>query len=166
MRRVLEHVRQGDGREAGIDLHLTVGVGLDAQRVSLERVPDVRAGRIDDIGGRDPLLVHSDGGRVDARHVEDVLEQPREAVQFDAGRARLFPAFVGRQLAAEVFDRGLDRRQRRAQIVAQRGEQRRGEIGFLPYQLRRVALGQKLRALDRDRDDTGQGVERADVHGR
>jgi hypothetical protein len=48
--------------------------------------------------------------------------------------------------------------------VAQRGEQRRGEIRFLPDQFGRVAFGEELHPLDRDRDDTSEGVERTDIH--
>jgi hypothetical protein len=96
LRRVLEHMRQGDGRELGIDLRFTIGVGFDAQRVAVERMPHVRAGGVDHIGGRHPLLVHADGGGVDARHVEDVLEQPREPVQLGAGGSRLLETVLGR----------------------------------------------------------------------
>ena len=102
--------------------------------------------------GGDPLPVDADRGRVDARHVEDVLEQARQPVELGACAARACSrrSSAGR-LAAQVLDGDPDRRQRRAQIVAQRRQQRRREIGLLPHELGRVALREELRALDRNR---------------
>ena len=82
--------------------------------VPLERMPDVRDGGIDHIGGGDPLPVDADRGRVDARHVEDVLEQARQPVELGDGRAGLRATLVGRQIAAQVLDGHADRRQRRS----------------------------------------------------
>ena len=163
LRGVLEHVRERDRHQTRIDFGFEVSLGVHAQRVSLERVPNVRARGIDDVGCRHPLLVHTDGCCVDARHIEDVLEQAGEAMQLHAGGARLFTPLLGWQLTTQVFDGRLDRRQRCAQIVAQRREERRREVGLLPNQVRRIPLGQELRALDRDRHDAGKRVERADV---
>ena len=75
---------------------------------------------------------------VQAAHVEQVADQPVEpvGVLLDGGEQRLFvglgPGHVG---LAQAADAGLDRGQRRAQVVADRGEQR----GPHP-----VALGQRL----------------------
>ena len=75
-------------------------VGVDPQRVAVERVPDVGDRRIDDVGGRHPLALDVDRRGIDARHVEDVLEQPGQPDQLGDRGAGLRPALVGRQLAA------------------------------------------------------------------
>ena len=77
----------------------------------------------------------------------------------------LRPALVGRQVAAEVLDGDTDRGERRLEIVAQRRQQRGGQIGLLPDQFRGVALDQELRALDGDGDDAGERVQGAEVQG-
>ena len=78
------------------------------------------------------------------------------------GDARLLAPLVLRQdRGVEIADRRADRRQRRAQIVAERGEERRRQLGPLPRQLGAAPLLEELRALERDRDDAGDGVARA-----
>ena len=95
---------------------------------------------------------------------------PGTAASGDRARPMAAPAcrarVIGRQIAAQVFNGHPDRGQRRPQVVAQRCEQRRRKIGLLSGKLRRIPLGQKLRPLDRDRHDAGNGVERADVERR
>ena len=75
-------------------------------------------------------------------------------------------ALVGRQIAAQVLDGDADRGQRRLQVVAERREQRRRQVGLLPHELGGVALAEELRALDGDRHDAGDRVERAEVERR
>ena len=65
---------------------------------------DVRDGGVDHVGRRHPLPVDPDRGRVDARHVEQVLEQARQPVEFGDGRLGLHVAIVGEQIAAQVLD--------------------------------------------------------------
>jgi hypothetical protein len=50
--------------------------------------------------------------------------------------------------------------------VAQRGEERRGKIRFLPHDFCSVTVLEKLGALDRDCGDSGHSVERANVEPR
>ena len=61
----------------------------------------------------------------------------------------------------DVAGGDADGGQRRAQIVPERRQQRGLQLFALPGQLAGLALLEKLRALDRDRHDAGQGVERA-----
>ena len=75
-------------------------VGVDPQRVAVDGVPDVRHRRVDDVRRRDPLPLHRHRGGVDARHVEDAFEQPRQADQLGDRGVRLRAALVGRQIAA------------------------------------------------------------------
>ena len=100
LRRVLEQVRQRDRREARIDLHLHVRVRIHTQARVLQRVPDVGDRGIDHIGRGHPLAVDADRRGVDARHVEDVLEQARQPVELADGGAGLLRALIGRQIAA------------------------------------------------------------------
>ena len=69
--------------------------------VPFESVPDLRRGRVDDVGRRDPLRIEVNRRRIDAGHVQNVLEQSRQAIQlhqrgaglcFALGRARGRPA--------------------------------------------------------------------------
>ena len=74
---------------------------------------------VDDVCGGDPLPIDADSGRIDTRHVENVLKQARESIEFRGRRARLIGTFLYSQVAAQVLDRGLDRRQWRAQVVTE-----------------------------------------------
>ena len=158
-------MRQGDGGDAGIDLDFGLGVGIHLQRMAVQRVPDVSGCRIDDVGRRHPLALDVNRRRVDARHVEDVLEETIQPVQLHDGGACLSGVFAGRQMTAQVLDRDANRRERRLQVVAERREQRRREIRLLPHQFRGFAFAEELRPLDRNRDHTRNGVKCADVEG-
>ena len=116
---VLEQVRQGDRSDSWIDIDLGLGVRVHLQWMAVESVPDVGRGRIDDVGGRDPLAFDVDRRRVDARHVEDVLEETVQPVQLSDGGAGLGRVFAGRQMTAQVLDRHADRRERRLEIVTE-----------------------------------------------
>ena len=126
-------------------------------------MPDVCDGGIDHVGGGDPLPVDLDRGRVDARHVEDVLEQARQPVELGDGRAGLRATLVGRQVAAQVLDGHPDDGQRCPEVVAQRRQQRRRQIRLLPDEVGRVTFRQELGPFDRDGDDARDGVEGADI---
>ena len=47
--------------------------------------------------------------------------------------------------------------------MAERREERRRQVGALLQRLGRLSLGEEMRPLDRNRDDTAKRVERADV---
>ena len=80
-----------------------------------------------------------------------------------AARFRLPLAILRHQFPAKVLDRDADRRQRGLQVVAQRRQQRRREIGLLADELGGVALAEELRSLDRNRDDAAQRIEGAEI---
>ena len=107
LRGILEQVRQCHRRQARIDLHLQLRVGIHAQVASLQRVPHVRHRGIDHIGRGHPLAVDADRRGVDARHVEDVLEQARQAIQLaDSAALHLLAARIaGRQILPAGFQR-------------------------------------------------------------
>ena len=98
VRGVLEHVRQRHRCQPWIDLHLHLGVRIHAQRVPVERMPDVRHRGVDDVGGGDPLPLDADRLGVDARHVEDVLEQPGQPIELRHRGARLRTPLLGREI--------------------------------------------------------------------
>ena len=103
-----------------------------------------------------------DRAGVDAGHLEDVLEQPRQPLDFRQDQVALLEPFVGGQRRRLDVARGdADGRERRPQVVPERREQRGLQLLALARQLGRLALLEKLRALDRDRDDAAERVERA-----
>ena len=99
LRRVLEQVRQGDRGDSRIDFDLGLLVGIHAQGMSVEGVPHLRGGGVDDVGRRHPLRLEVNGGRVDACHVENVLEQSRQAIQFDERGTGLLLALLRLEVA-------------------------------------------------------------------
>ena len=102
-----------------------------------------------------------DRAGVDARHLEDVLEQARQPVDLGEDQvALLAPLLLVGPRGLEVARRDPDRGQRRPQIVAERGEQRRLQRLALAREIGRLALVEELRPLDRDRGEAGDGVER------
>ena len=94
LRRVLEQVGQCDRGHSRIDLDLGLLVGIHAQGMSVEGVANLRGGGVDDVGRRHPLRLEVNRGRVDAGHVQDVLEQSRQAIQFDERGTGLFLALL------------------------------------------------------------------------
>ena len=74
--------------------------------------------------------------------------------------ALLQPVVGGQPRGLDVGRGDADRGERRAQIVAERRQQRRFQLLALAGQLRRLALLEKLRPFDRDRHDARQSVER------
>ena len=68
-------------REAGVDLHDRRRV-LDLQRSIGERLFGLHPSRVDDFGHRHPLPGRRDGPGLDAGHVQDVLEQSAQPLDF------------------------------------------------------------------------------------
>ena len=126
-------------------------------------MPDVGHGRIDDFRRRDPLPLDQNRGGIHSRHVQDVLEETRQAAELRRREVGLRFAFVSRQLAAKVLDGDAGRRQRRLEVVAQGRQKRRCKIRLLPNALRGVAFAEKLRALDGNRDDAAKRIQRAEI---
>ena len=71
------------------------------------------------------------------------------------------PVVGGQPRGLDVARGDANGRERRAQVVAERRQQRRLQLLALACQLGRLALLEKLRAFDRDRDDAAERVERA-----
>ena len=164
---VLQQVGERRGGQPRIEPHRHVRIDLRPQLVPAQRVLDLVARRGDDLGRMRPPRFGGDGAGIDARHLEDILEQPGQALDLGQDQIALFPAVLGRQRRRLEFAGGdADRGERRPQIVSERGEQRGLQLLALPRQLARLALLEKLRALDRDRDDAAERVERAGLDGR
>jgi hypothetical protein len=68
------------------------------------------------------------------------LKQTRQAIEFRGRSPGLFSALLHGHVAAQVFDRRLDGRQRCSQIVAERRQERRGQIRPLLHQFRGSSL--------------------------
>ena len=166
MRGVFDDVRQGDRCQARVDLDLHLGICLDAQRVSLHGMPHVSERRIDDVGRGDPLPFDADRLGVDARHVEDVLEQARQPLELGHGRTCLCATLVLGSSPRRFSTATRDGGQRRTKIMAERREQRGGQVRLLTDERRGVALAQELGSFDRNGDDAGDGVECADIERR
>ena len=70
-------------------------VHVQLERVVLQRVLHLLDGRVDDVGRMHPFPLGIDGAGLDARHVDDVLEQPVEARDFESDDVELIaPQFV------------------------------------------------------------------------
>ena len=79
---------------------------------------------------------------------------------FGQRESRLGLPFVFVELGIlQVADGDANRGQRRAQVVADRREQRRREVRPLLQRFGGLSLEEKCRALDRNRDHAGERVE-------
>ena len=93
-----------------------------------------------------------DRAGVDARHLQNVLEQARQPIDFGEDQlALLAPLLLVRPRRLQVARGDADGGQRRSQVVAERGEERGFQLLALPRQFGALALVEELRALDRDR---------------
>src|SRR5687768_17292871 len=102
--------------------------------------------------------------RVDARHIEDVLEEPRQAIEFLKRQLRLRLSFLWRQRdILKIRDGGTNGRDRGSEIVAEGGKERRRKVGALTDGFSPFTFGKKVCTLDRDRDDTAEGIERPQI---
>ena len=137
----------------------------DGDDVRAQCVLDEMLRSFEDLVGVDPLGDRQDQPRVDGRHFENVLEESRQPGDFlDDHLDLVHPLRIGQPAAAQVVGGDANRGQRRAQVVRERGEQRRFELGAALRQLGLLALVQEVRALDRDRDDPGQRRQRARIN--
>jgi hypothetical protein len=75
LRRILEQVRERRRREARIDFDRQIRIRIHAHGSPLKRVLHESDGRIHHVVGFDPLAIDGDCGRVDACHIQDVLEE-------------------------------------------------------------------------------------------
>ena len=110
----------------------------------------------------DPAGRVSHGSGLDARHLEDVLEQSRQTLDLGQHEVGLLIALDVRQpRRVQIVGRDPDRRQRCAEIVRQRRQQRRLELGAALGELRLPPLLEEMDALDGNGDDAAERVERA-----
>ena len=150
-RRILQQVRQRDGGQPRVDVDDVIGVGLDAQRVPVDRVPRVGQCRVDDIGGRRPSPRVTWTAAASMRAMSRMLSNSRVRRRSSAAAASACARrlSIGRSFA-KVVDGHPEDGQRRLQIVAERRQQRRGQLAALPLDLGGFAFFEKLRALDGD----------------
>ena len=132
-----------DARQMRLDSFADGDLAL--ARAQCEQVPAI----LDDAGERHGVLAQFVASGLDARQVEDLVDERQKmlAARVDVGRIFL----VGRhdvraeQLALHHFGKAEDRVERRAQFVAHRREEARfREIGFLRAVARLVRYGLRL----------------------
>ena len=116
----------------------------------------------DDFRGMRPPGFGGDRAGIDTSHLEDVLEQPGQPFDLRQNEIALAAPLIGCEPGGhDIARRDPDGRQRRPQVVPDGCEKRRLQAFALASQLPSLPLLQKLRALDRDRHDPGEGIERA-----
>ena len=103
---------------------------------------------------------------LDAGQVEDFLEQPRKVIDLRDGERGLLAADIGGQRGVSgVGDGHADGGERCPEVVTERAEQGRREVGALTGELRRTPFLQEARASRCDGDDArdrigGPGLDR------
>ena len=160
---VLQQVRQRRGGQTRIEPHRHIRVDVHVQRVPLQR--RARPGRAP--RRRSPTDASSAIRRrsppASMRAISRMFWNSRVRRSTSA-RIRSLCSSRSSAVSARRLDvarRDTNGRERRAQIVSQRREQRRLQLLALARQLGRLALFEKLRALDGDRHDAAERVERA-----
>jgi hypothetical protein len=128
--------------------------------MSAQRVIDLFPCCVNHLVRVHPSKRNGDTSRIDASHLQDVAEQPREPLQ---SRERDVDLAVALRLAQcgdpQIPDRRADRGERRAQVVSKRRQQGRFDLHAASRQLGSLAMLQQPDALDRDRDDAGHGAQ-------
>ena len=137
---VLEQMRQRGGSKPWIELDRHVVVDDDVNLMGPQHVLHLLARGGDDLRRMGPSRVLGDGARVDAGHIEDVLEQPRQSRRLGQDQVALLQTLgVGQLGPLEVARRDADGRQRRPQVVAERRQQRRLQLLALAGRARRLS---------------------------
>ena len=125
-------------------------------------------GRADHLAHVHRLAVEHDPARLQARHVEEVGDEPREALGLVLDRARKFVARRG-VVEIGVLPQGRDRpgdgRERGLEVVRERGEQGGAQPLRLHGETRLVPLGGEANPFDRDGGLVEEGVEKASLLG-
>jgi len=166
LRGVLEQMGQGRGGQPRIDPHRHIGIERKVDVAALQGLLDVIACGGHDLGGMCPPRLGGNRPGVDARHLEDVLEQARQPLDFRPDHlALLEPLLTGQFGLTEIARCHPNRGQRRPQIVAQRRQQGRLELLALARQLAGLALLQQLGALESDGHYPRQRIQRPRLDG-
>ena len=162
VRRSLARAR-GRGCQTGIDLNLRSG-RLHRPAVYARPGPARRVRRRHQrcpLGTPIGAAVHGCG--VDACHVKDVLEQPRQTIEFLERQSSPEPGV--REATADVLQIGRRRRGQTSPAFWRSWlkdvQERRREVSPLAQRLSLLSLRQEVRALDRNGDHTAKRVERA-----
>ncbi len=145
-------------------------IELDQRQIPVEldfhRVPDeCRLRRLEraahDLLERQPLPAELHFAALDARHVEQVVDERAHPARFvgDGLRGLELRTGRGRRGHRERFGQADQRGERRTQVVRERGEQRVAEP--LGFHLNQRLLGHLdvMHALERDRGERGKRVE-------
>ena len=107
-----------------------------------------------------------DRARVDARHLQQVLKKTGEPIDFGDDQLALFAALLLiRPRRSQVVGGDTNGRERRPQVVSERRQERRLQLFALARQLGSLPFLEELHALDGNRRETGDRVERAGVDG-
>ena len=161
LRGVLEQVRERGRGQPGIESHRMSGSIDDVDRVVTSVCSTCsRAAATISEGWAQRIRWHRAG--VDPRHLEDVLEQARQPLGFCEDQIALLAPLARRQAPApEVAGGDANRRQRRAQVVRQRGEERRLQLLARAGQLAAFRSSRSCARSMAMRNDAGQRVERA-----
>jgi hypothetical protein len=154
-RRVLDEVGQHlvELHRVGGDLGELLGdLQLDPHVVELVAHPGEHGlGHLLDVGRHPP---RDEGARTDPREIEDVADQPVQAVGLlEDGHQEftLLGGVVHGRHVEQARDPRLDRRERRPEVVGDRGEHRRAQLVGLGVQLGQAGAGIQPGAVQGDR---------------
>ena len=125
--------------------------------------------RADDLLERMPFLAELERAGLEARHLQEILDEAIQPVGLLAHRLEQLLARSRVDLRS-ILQHGRggarDRRQGRPQIVRDRAEQRVAEALGLDAHLRLLRLVGQMRALDGERGLVGEGLELVELIGR
>jgi hypothetical protein len=156
-RRVLQQVGEGALELGGVGADQR-HVGVEREREGPGREGDVVDRREQDLLDRAPFHARLGRAGLQARHVEQVVDEARQALGLAGDVGHQLAVLLGRQRGrVECARGGEDRRQRRAQVVRDRAQQRRLEVVGAAQGARLDDLAQQRVALDRGAED---GLER------
>ena len=123
-----------------------------------------RFGSFDDVRRRHRLALRRDRLRVDLRHVDDILEEPRQSLDFLLNDRDLLRPLLGGQLWRRHIGRGdPDGRQGRSQVVADRRKERAPQVRGSLHDFRLAPLIEQREAFDGDCGHAGDRIARPGI---
>src|SRR5262245_22193533 len=106
-------------RESRVEANELLRLGLHRDMVASKGLFHLISGGLEDLGRMDPTELGGYGVGVDSRHLENVLEQAAEALDFCEDQITLLAAIhLLKPRGLEVARRDTDRGERRSQVVA------------------------------------------------